>query len=63
MIVVRLVHCRELGYCSRGVRDFFARHSLDWQEFLNDGVPANMLENTGDAIALAVVAHARKATI
>jgi hypothetical protein len=54
-------HLRELGYCNRGARAFFARHGLDWPAFLRGGIPAEQLERTGDAMALKAVEHAKGA--
>lgn len=50
---------RSLKYCSRGVRDFFKRHELDYSDFLKNGIPASTLEATGDAMAKAVAEVAR----
>ena len=57
--VVTLAHCRSLGYCARGMRDFFARHGLDWQAFRERGLPADEIEATGDAMAARAAALAR----
>lgn len=63
---VTLAHVRSVpgfgprpGFCSRGTRAWFARHGLSWSAFVREGVDAAVLEATGDAFALAVVAHAR----
>lgn len=55
-------HIRELGYCNRGARAFFERHGLDWRRFLAEGLPAEQIERTGDAMALKAVERARKET-
>ena len=47
------------GFCARGGRLWASHHGLDWAEFVRDGLPADVLEATGDAMALRVVAHAR----
>lgn len=47
------------GFCARGGRAWFARHGLDWGDFVRNGIDSNVLEGTGDHLALAVVAHAR----
>lgn len=44
-------HIAALRYCNRGARAFFARHGLDWPAFLREGVPADALRATGDAMA------------
>ena len=57
--IVTVAHCRTLGYCARGMRAFFARHSLDWDEFRHNGSPASKIEATGDAMAIAAASLAR----
>lgn len=58
--IVRLEHCRALGYCARGMREFFARHGLDWQAFRERGLPASEIEATGDGMAQRAAALARE---
>lgn len=58
-VFVKMEHVRAARMCSRGARAFFQRHGLDWQKFLKDGLPAEVLEATGDAMALQVVEVAR----
>lgn len=43
------------GYCMSGCRVWAARHGIDWAAFVRDGVPAERLLETGDALALAAV--------
>ena len=57
MITMRDVRAAKM--CSRGARAFARRHNLDWETFLRDGVPAESLLATGDAMALKVVEIAR----
>jgi hypothetical protein len=45
--------------CSRGARAFFERHGLDWTKFLKEGLDAEIIEATEDAMALQVVEIAR----
>lgn len=53
--IVRMVHVRQAKMCSSGAREFFARHGLNWQDFLKNGINAETLRATGDAMALRVV--------
>ena len=46
-------------YCARGARRWFARMELDWAAFVRDGISAEALEATGDAMALKLAQHAR----
>jgi len=48
------------GYCARQSRMFFAEHGLDWLAFVREGIPAQRLLDTGNALALHLVEHARR---
>jgi hypothetical protein len=45
-------HIRAANICMRGSRAFFAKHNLDWNDFLANGIPVKTLEEIGDPIAL-----------
>lgn len=49
-----------LNYCNPGARRWFKFHQLDWNEFITNGLPEEILAATGDAMALAVIEEARK---
>jgi len=48
------------GYCHGRSRAFFARHGLDWLSFVRDGIDAQALLDTGDALAITLVEHAQR---
>jgi hypothetical protein len=50
---------RAARYCLPGVRPWFRRHGLDWQAFLDTGIPAETLRATGDALVEPVIAEAK----
>lgn len=50
---------RAAKMCSRGARKFFRRYDLDWGEFVREGIDAEKVEATGDAMAIKVVEVAR----
>lgn len=58
-VIVRMEHVRAARMCSRGARAFFLRHGLDWERFLQEGLPVEQIEATGDAMALQVAEVAR----
>lgn len=58
-LIVRMNDVRAARMCSGGARAFFERHGLDWSKFLKEGIPAEQLVATGDAMALQVVEVAR----
>jgi hypothetical protein len=41
------------------MRAFFARHGLDWPRFRAEGLPAEQIEATGDAMAARAAELAR----
>lgn len=60
-IIVTTRHVRAAEMCLiPGARNFFARHNLDFRAFVKEGIDAQLLAATGDAMALAVVAIATK---
>lgn len=58
MTRVTIQDLRASRLCFQGARPWFARHGLDWQVFLRDGLEAEVLAATGDALALRVIAVA-----
>ena len=59
-LIVRAEDIRAARLCFQGARPWFRRHALDWQAFLAEGLPAEVLAATGDALALRVIAEAEK---
>jgi hypothetical protein len=57
VVIVKMKHCRTLRYCAKGVRSLFQRYSLDYNQFLKHGIPADeLLEATNnDGMVKAVV--------
>lgn len=58
-IIIRMEHVRKAANCSRGAREFFARHNLDWSDFLTNGIEVEKLEKIDDAMAKAVIEVAK----
>ena len=46
---------RDARYCLAGVRPWFRRHGLNWQDFLARGIAADRLRATGDALVEPVI--------
>ena len=61
MTIVTHRHCRELGYCNRGLRAWFAREGLDWADFVKNGIAADILRQHDNAMAERAIAHAEGA--
>jgi hypothetical protein len=50
---------RAAGFCGKGARAWCAKNGVDWKLVLSEGVPAQVLLETGDPLAARVVAAAR----
>ena len=59
MIRATMVHFREMNYCARGGRAFFARYGWSWPDFLVNGIDCAILEASGDALAIGLAEYAR----
>lgn len=59
-LTVHMRHVRAARLCSRGGREWFRRRGLSWADFLRDGLPADTLRETGDALALRAVKAAEE---
>ncbi|QXV73587.1 putative tail assembly protein [Rhizobium phage RHph_X2_30] len=59
-IVVFMRHIRSANLCAGGTRQWFRRQGFDWTDFLNNGIPIEKMEATGDPLALRVTAIARQ---
>jgi hypothetical protein len=46
---------RQAGHCVAGARDWFARHGLDFRDFIRNGIAEESFLASGDAIAAEVV--------
>ena len=56
---VTIQDIRAARYCLPGARPWFRRHGLNWQAFLDTGLPAETLRATGDALVEPVIAQAK----
>ena len=54
-LFVTIQDLRAARYCLAGVRPWFQRHGLNWQDFLNHGIDAERLRATGDALVEPVI--------
>lgn len=59
-LIITAVHARRAGYCLSNCRPFFARHGLDFRDFIRNGIDAEKLLATGDDMAARVVALAQR---
>lgn len=59
-VMVRVRHVRMANMCMKGMRVWFAHHGLPLAIFRRDGLPVEVIEGTGDAMALTVGKIARE---
>lgn len=59
-VIVTMADVRAVQQCSGGARKFFNRYNLDYGAFLRDGVPADVLRRTGDALAEPAIENAER---
>lgn len=52
-------HIRQAKLCSRGARQWFGLHGLDWNQFITRGIAVEDIEALNDAFGNQVAAHAR----
>lgn len=57
--IVSMRHVRAAKICAKGARGWWALQGWDYADFLVNGIAAEKLEATGDALALKVVACMR----
>lgn len=55
MILITINDVRKAGHCVAGARRWFEGHGIDFREFVRDGIDAETLAATGDALALQVI--------
>ena len=48
---IYITDVRKAKMCGRGARQFFARHKLDWMDFVKNGIDERTLLKTEDAMA------------
>jgi hypothetical protein len=46
---------RLAGHCVAGARDWFARHDLDFRDFIRNGIAEQKFLAAGDALAAEIV--------
>lgn len=59
MTIIRLEDCRSVRFCSAGLRRFAISHGLDFQDFVRNGIDAELLPQN-DIMVEEIVAVAKK---
>lgn len=58
--LVSMRHVRAMRWCSSGARAWCARYGVEWSTFLRPGVPASVMEATGDGLGIRLAKFARE---
>jgi arsenate reductase-like glutaredoxin family protein len=43
MTIIRIEDCRNLGYCIKSVKPWFAENNLDFKDFVKNGISEELL--------------------
>jgi len=55
-LIITTEHLRAIdGYCVAGAREFARLHAINFKQFIQNGIAADELIKTGDALALRIV--------
>lgn len=54
-MIIYMQDMRNAKMCAKGVRSFFIKHGFDFQDFLKNGIDAQLLLSTNDTMARQVV--------
>lgn len=57
--VVHISDVRARKWCVSGAREFCARYSLSWPQFVHEGLPCEVMLATGDGLAALLVEDVR----
>ena len=58
MTVLRHADLRSLNYCNRGIRELAARHKLNWQIFMQQGIDTNEISHIDDEMVRRAIERA-----
>jgi len=59
-IIAKVAHVRAEMLCTRGMRTWLIHHGFSVDDFVTNGLPAEALEATGDALGIRVAQRARR---
>ena len=58
--VIRMEHCKQINFCSRGVREWMARVGLNYMHFLQHGYKISEIAHVNDALSRKLIDHVRR---
>lgn len=59
-MIVTINDVRAAGLCVRGAREWSERHGFDFQDFIRNGIEADRLLASGDALSQRVIEKKRE---
>lgn len=57
--IIRIEHCHQIGFCSRGVRTWLQSVGLDYWHFVQHGYKVSEIEPVNDAMSNRLIEHVR----
>lgn len=57
---ITLADLRALQFCNRGARQFCARHGINWQLLVTQGIDISEFDHIDDAMLKQVIAHVQR---
>lgn len=61
-MIITMTDLRQIGMCSSGAWAFCNKWGFDYRDFLENGIPAEDIEATGDGMGLEVIEHIKNKT-
>lgn len=62
LITATHADAKALGYCNAGMRRWFPRNGVTFEDFRHQGVTTDWLRATGDAMAIRLADHVEQQT-
>lgn len=59
-VTITINDVRRMGNCVKGSRRWFEANGFNFRDFLKNGLPAQVLWDTGDALAIRVIEQKMK---
>jgi hypothetical protein len=57
---IKLEHARALKYCTKGIKEFFKKYNLDFNDFLVNGIDEEILCKFNNKLADKVIQKAKQ---
>jgi len=59
-VIITMQDVRAARMCAGGARRFFAKHDMDWNDFLKNGISSTKLDSLDDHMVQQILKEARR---